>query len=52
MKKWMLIGLLGVCCLGGVMATMGYMGVRANEGALEEIRGQEGVVVLAVAGMT
>ncbi|MEM7164576.1 MAG: hypothetical protein AAF581_03890 [Planctomycetota bacterium] len=52
MKKWVMFGLLGVCCVVGVMAVMSFMGVRANEGALEEIRGQEGVVVLSVAGMT
>ena len=52
MKKWMITGVLAVVGIVGVMAGMSFLGVRANDGALEEIRGQEGVVVLNVSGMT
>ena len=52
MKKWLAIGISGVVAIVAVMAGLGFMGVRANDTALEAIRGQEGVVALDVSGMT
>ena len=52
MKKWMTVGFIGVVAVVAVMAGIGFMGIRANDSALDEIRGQQGVVVLGISGMT
>ena len=52
MKKLMIFGSVGIVGIVAVMAVMCYLGVRANDGALEEIRGNASVVVLNVSGMT
>ena len=52
MKKFLIIGLVVAVAAFAGMYGLGAMGVKANDSALEEIRTQEGVVVLAVSGMT
>lgn len=52
MKKWLLIGGGGLVAIFAVMAVMSWVGMRANESALADIRDQAGVVVLDVSGMT
>ena len=52
MKKWVFFGIAGIVGIVAVMAVMSFAGVQANNGALEEIRDNERVVVLNVSGMT
>ena len=52
MKKWIVIPVVGIIAVVAVMAVMSYVGVRANDDALAEIRDNEEVVVLSVSGMT
>ena len=52
MKKWIIIAGVALVAVVGVMGGMSAMGVSANDSALEEIRGQEGVIALSVSGMT
>ncbi|MEE9392358.1 MAG: hypothetical protein V3W41_07620 [Planctomycetota bacterium] len=52
MKKWLIIGLVVVVGVVGSMTVVGFMGVRANDSALEEIRDNKRAVVLKVSGMT
>ena len=52
MKKLVIFGSIGIIGIVAVMAVMSFIGVRANDGALEEIRDNGSVVVLNVSGMT
>ena len=52
MKKLILFGSVGIVGIVAVMAVVCFLGVRANDGALEEIRDNANVVVLNVSGMT
>lgn len=52
MKKWILIGGSGIAIVVAMLSFLAFMEVRANDGALEDIRDSKSVVVLNVAGMT
>ena len=52
MKKWILFGLAGVVGIVIVIGVIGFVGVRDNDNALEDIRDNKQVVVMAVSGMT
>lgn len=52
MKKFFLFAAAGVVLVVGVLGFGMYQGKQANATALEQVRGADGVVVLAVNGMT